>query len=213
MHGDKLKKNAFVEFLQQHVGNYYKDSILECKLIKKQKLYGFDAGKKHRFLEIKFANTIVMNKVKNIFYSKTKNGRKLMEKGFKFSSSNLYLYEANIPPLLRCFHIQQISPSGWIEINSDQCTSIYPKTTTCNYEYSIDIKDIHPQNDKETSVPYKICSFDIEASSSHGDFPLPIKYYKKLAQNIVDIYDDKIKHDEEFSESILKKNSSYCVWI
>ena len=27
---------------------------------------------------------------------------------------------------------------------------------------------------------YKICSFDIEASSSHGDFPVPIKDYKKL---------------------------------
>ena len=29
-------------------------------------------------------------------------------------------------------------------------------------------------------------SFDIEASSSHGDFPVPIKTYKKLAANIVD---------------------------
>ena len=26
------------------------------------------------------------------------------------------LYESNIPPLLRYFHIREISPSGWIEI-------------------------------------------------------------------------------------------------
>ena len=32
------------------------------------------------------------------------------------------------------------------------------------------------------------CGFDIEASSSHGDFPLPIKNYKKLATNILENY-------------------------
>jgi hypothetical protein len=42
--------------------------------------------------------------------------------------------------------------------------------------------------EKETRVPYKICSFDIEASSSHGDFPLPKKTYKRLAMNIVDVF-------------------------
>jgi hypothetical protein len=42
--------------------------------------------------------------------------------------------------------------------------------------------------EKETRVPYKICSFDIEASSSHGDFPLPKKTYKRLAMNMVDVF-------------------------
>ena len=51
----------------------------------------------------------------------------------------------------------------------------------------VNYKDIIPLNDKETMVPYKICSFDIEASSSHGDFPVPVKSYKKLATNIIDI--------------------------
>jgi hypothetical protein len=61
------------------------------------------------------------------------------------------------------------------------------KTTTCTYEYEIESKYIVPLNAKETIVPYKICSFDIEASSSHGDFPIPIKTYKKLATNMVDV--------------------------
>jgi hypothetical protein len=37
----------------------------------------------------------------------------------------------------------------------------------------------------EVRVPYKIMSFDIEASSSHGDFPVPIKSYKKLTTNTI----------------------------
>jgi DNA polymerase elongation subunit (family B) len=45
-----------------------------------------------------------------------------------------------------------------------------------------------PQPHKETRVPFKICSYDIEASSSHGDFPLPKKSYKRLAANMVDIF-------------------------
>jgi DNA polymerase elongation subunit (family B) len=58
--------------------------------------------------------------------------------------------------------------------------------TTCRFEYCVGHKDVVPQPEKETLVPYKIMSFDIEASSSHGDFPVPIKTYKKLAANIVD---------------------------
>jgi hypothetical protein len=61
------------------------------------------------------------------------------------------------------------------------------KTTTCKYEYECGWKAVKSAPEKETIVPYKICSFDIEASSSHGDFPVPIKSYKKLAANIMDI--------------------------
>jgi DNA polymerase elongation subunit (family B) len=52
------------------------------------------------------------------------------------------------------------------------------------------IKNIIALNEKEDRVPYKIMSFDIEASSSHGDFPIPIKTYKKLATNIVDYFEE-----------------------
>ena len=51
---------------------------------------------------------------------------------------------------------------------------------------SIHYKNIVGLPKRETSVPYKILSFDIEASSSHGDFPLAKKNYFKLASNIVD---------------------------
>ena len=42
-----------------------------------------------------------------------------------------------------------------------------------------------------------MCSFDIEASSSHGDFPLAKKSYKKLAVNIVDIWRKLDEYDYE----------------
>jgi DNA polymerase elongation subunit (family B) len=198
---------ALLEHLKSKVGLYHSTSILECSLIDRKKLYGFDAGKKHRFVEIKFANTIVYNKVKNLWY---KDGldedgekeRQLLKEGYKFVHNGertfIELYEANIPPLLRFFHIREISPSGWISLPKDKYTLLFAKTTSCDYEFIINYKDIVPLNDKERSVPYNIMSTDGEMSSSHGDFPVPVKSYKKLATNIVDHFEkiediDRIK--------------------
>ena len=36
--------------------------------------------------------------------------------GYVFSKCNCKIYECMIPPLLRFFHIQKISPSGWVRI-------------------------------------------------------------------------------------------------
>ena len=189
----QTKKTALFEHLKSKVGKYYSDGILECKLIERKKLYGFDAGKKHRFIEIKFANVNVYNKVKNLWYQDTTNEdgekeRRLLKNGYKFDNCNIELYEANIPPLLRFFHIREVSPSGWIAMPLKKTTQItgVNKTTSCDFEFVINYKNIIPLNNKEDRVPYKIMSFDIEASSSHGDFPVPIKSYKKLATNIVD---------------------------
>jgi DNA polymerase elongation subunit (family B) len=216
----QTKKNAFYNHLKTQVGKYYQDSITDCRLIERKKLYGFDAGKKHRFIEIKFANANIYNKVKNLWYKDTINEdgekeRKLLKNGYKFIYKDevtyIELYEANIPPLLRFFHIREVSPSGWIAMPIKKTTQVTElnKTTSCDYEFIINYKNVIPLNYKEDSVPYKIMSFDIEASSSHGDFPVPIKSYKKLATNIVDYFskleDKSIDLNREECKKILNE--------
>jgi DNA polymerase elongation subunit (family B) len=192
--GQKMKV-AFQEHLKGKVGKYYENSITECKLIERKKLYEFDAGKLHRFIQIKFANVPAYNKVKNFWYRDVtdelgQNERRLIKNGYFFKDCFIELYEANIPPLLRFFHLREISPSGWVALPYKKTKEIVgaEKKTSCDFEFQINYKNIIPLNDKETRVPYKIMSFDIEASSSHGDFPVPVKSYKKLATNIVDIF-------------------------
>jgi DNA polymerase elongation subunit (family B) len=191
----QTKKTALLEHIKSKIGKYYADSILEFKLIERKKLYGFDAGRKHRFIEMKFSNVNVYNKVKNLWYQDGINEdgekeRRLLKNGYKFVHNGeptfIELYEANLPPLLRFFHIREVSPSGWIAMPIKKTTVIFDKKTSCDLELSISHKNIIPLNHKEDSVPYKIMSFDIEAGSSHGDFPVPIKSYKKLATNIAD---------------------------
>jgi len=186
----ECERIEFEEQIREDIGDYHSQHFISTKLMNKKKLYGFDAGKEYNFILLKFKSEITMKKVKNLWFTTTiKKDTSifhLKKEGYECCDYSTKLYEANIPPLLRLFHIREISPTGWIAIPNGKSKKINPKQTSCDYEYSIEYKFIIPLENKETPVPYKICSFDIEASSSHGDFPLAEKTYKKLAQNIVD---------------------------
>ena len=200
-------KNSFLAFIKKKIGKYYENSITDCLIIKRKKLYGFDGGKEHKFIKFEFKNMGSYNKVKNLWYTDYNKGHKLFKNGLHFENTDTKLYEAAIPPLLRLFHIRDISPSGWIALPKKKTIEITDnKRTTCNYEFIVNYKDIIALNDRETRVPYKIMSFDIEASSSHGDFPVPIKSYKKLATNIVEYFETlKIDMTKELCKNILRR--------
>lgn len=195
-------KEEFVSHLRGKMGSYYENSLVKSKLIKKKKLYGFDGGKFYKFIKLEFDNIQALNKVKNIWYTgyKDESGKEIQNTlvkdkktgvtGYFYKNVYTELYESNIPPLLRFFHLKEISPSGWIAIpkkNTKKITN--SKSTHCKFEFITSYKNIFPLNDKEIRVPFKICSFDIEASSSHGDFPVPIKSYKKLATDIIEYFE------------------------
>ena len=200
-------KDKFLENIKMKMGKFYENTISECIIIKRKKLYGFDGGKEHKFIKFEFNSFAAFNKAKNLWYSDySKDGRKLLENGYNFNNTETRLYEANIPPLLRFFHIKDMSPSGWIALPNKKIINVPNKKTSCDFEYIINQKHIIPLNDKETRVPYKICSFDIEASSSHGDFPIPVKTYKKLATNIIEYFENlKMEMTPELCKNILKR--------
>ena len=200
-------KNSFLAFIKKKIGKYYENSITDCLIIKRKKLYGFDGGKEHKFIKFEFKNMGSYNKVKNLWYTDYNKGHKLFKNGLHFENTDIKLYEATIPPLLRLFHIRDISPSGWIALPKKKTIEITDnKRTTCNYEFIVNYKDIIALNDREIRVPYKIMSFDIEASSSHGDFPVPIKSYKKLATNIVEYFETlKMDMTKELCKNILRR--------
>jgi hypothetical protein len=200
---------AFMRDLQNNkkLDKRYKNSIISCDLVDHYKLYGFSGGKKHKFLKISFKNTVAMNKYKNLWYTynndeTTNNGEYRTRTNIVFQGVTTELYESNIPPLLRYFHINNISPSGWVCFKMNRVIKPQIHTTTCKYEFICPLTELIAQPDKETIVPYKICSFDIEASSSHGDFPIPIKTYKRFAANVVDIF---IKQMSVLNESVSKQ--------
>ena len=203
------EKNIFATHLRTKLGNYYENSIVDVLIVKKKKLYLFDNSKSYKFLKIKFNNLAVFNKAKRLWFedSKNENGQytqRLKPDGYIYSTENktynLKLYEAQIPPILRLFHKNNISPSGWIQFDTKKAEIIKNKKTFCNFEFVAGYKYLKSMPEKNDLVPYKILSFDIEASSSHGDFPVPIKNYKKLADDLLQ-YNNFSKAD--YTEEIL----------
>ena len=184
---DLGKVNTMVREIKSAIGDFYKDSITSFELVDSQKLYGFSAGKKSKFVKLVFKNTVVLNKVKNLWFQQLPDGGRRVKPFTPYTQ----LYEANLPPLLRFFHLTKIYPNGWVMV-STRAPQTPVKTTTCTYEYVASKTLIKPLPEKETIVPYKIMSFDIEAGSSHGDFPLPKKTYKRLAINMMDNYEKLI---------------------
>jgi DNA polymerase elongation subunit (family B) len=184
-------KNDFISFLIKKLGYGYNKCIYDSIVVERETLYGFDNHKKYNFIRIEFINTRSMKKCIDLWYNPYKdNSRTLKSNGLMFHNYQTFIYESNIPSVLRFFHINDISPSGWIGIDTSNgyITTVKQteQNTTCKYEYICSYNDIIPMNHMDDIVPYKICSFDIEANSSHGDFPVPIKTYKKLATNIIE---------------------------
>ena len=203
-------KDNFVDLLRDKLSYRFKNGIVESSLVDHHKLYGFSGGKKHKFIKLVFQNMSVMNKTKNLWYSYEENrhtGERMRKRtNLIYKKVEIELYEGNIPPLLRYFHINNVSPSGWVRILLKNMVRPNTKQTTCSFEYICSFKHLKPLPEKETRVPYKICSYDIEASSSHGDFPVPIKSYKRLATNIVDVFIKQFNYlDESKGKQLLEQ--------
>ena len=181
--------------------SYYEDSIISCRLIKRKKLYGFDGGKEYKFVKLIFKNLTAMNKVKNLWFKGEWGKNRRLNSKKIFMRTITKLYEAKLPPLLRFFHMTDISPTGWIRLLKKKDRSY--KNTTCDYNYTVHYRDIKPLCDKEAAIPLKVLSFDIEASSSHGDFPLARKRYEKLAGDILTYWDTYENCDGEDLENII----------
>ena len=113
-----------------------------------------------------------------------------------FSQNYFPLFESNISPLLRFIHLSNIQACGNIVIakNSYEHTDI--PLTTSDIEITAKWNDIK-SDVNEYQSPFKILAYDIECDSSHGDFPLPIKDYTKLAREIYYAFLKVAKNDPD----------------
>lgn len=98
----------------------------------------------------------------------------------------LKVYEANIDPALRFFHIQDLVPAGWVRVES----GLWDYANTSDGKRAdvfacADACDIHPAPDVGMA-PYLVASWDIECMSSHGDFPLAAKTWRKPLRELVE---------------------------
>ena len=124
-------------------------------------------------------------------------------------------YKSDLTPLLDFFHNRNIQPCGWIKFD---CVKIYKTGQKSDFSdtkknvFYVNYKKIEPV-EKYEFAPFKIMSWDIEADSSHGDFPLGEKNYKKLAMEMTDFYLDYIQKNKNYEDKELINIFKYMLSI
>lgn len=191
-----IKFNSKIEkFTCEYIKDFIKSECGEIdnvSNIKKKDFYGFANGELCNFIRLKFKT--------NQGY---RSAIKILQKKVIIPQVNdipikYKLYESNLEPYLRMFHIKKILPSGWIKIPNGKYFDDYNLETHCNINIGCIWSDISGI-EKDEIAPFKIASFDIECSSFDGSFPQASKKYTKLAYELL----DKCKYLEK--EDIFKE--------
>lgn len=153
--------------------------LVSMSLVYRKDFWGFNNGAKFPFIKIVVKSLALFNSLK-WYYMKQK-----VPEGWK-------LYESNITPMLRLIHQRELDPCGWVRVNAGTYTitddpdpeSDAMPMSRCQINALTSVRDVHCEK-KNSIAPLLIASFDIECTSSHGDFPVARKSYIKLAQDLI----------------------------
>jgi DNA polymerase elongation subunit (family B) len=157
--------------------------LVDVKAIKKKEFWGFTNNVDFRFIKVTVKSLALFNGLKYYFQT-------LKKKGFQ-------LYESNIDPFLRYIHEKDIRPCGWIKVTNFEEEENSMFDTRCDYNLQACYDSIVPVT-RNSIAPLMIASFDIECTSSHGDFPVAMKDYRKVAQDLGNVAKAGYEITEEF---------------
>ena len=163
------------KYMAQYMNREYERKIIpknmeshfkDLTIVRKKDFWGFTNNKIFRFMKISVKSLKLYNTLKYYFKS-------LEKKGY-------IAYENNIDPFLKYLHIQDIKPCSWVRVEKYK---INDDISRCDYNIVSNYKNIIPI-EKNKIAPILVTSFDIECTSSHGDFPVAKKTYSKVAQDL-----------------------------
>jgi DNA polymerase elongation subunit (family B) len=159
------------EYNKKIISRPLESHFVSIKVVRKKDFWGFTNDKIFRFLKVSVKSLKLYNNLKYYFKSLEKNDFKM--------------YETNIDPFLKYIHTQNIRPCDWVRIEKGNY-DIGDDISRCDYNIETEYKNIAPSQVNKIA-PLLITSFDIECSSSHGDFPVAKKNYSKVAQDLATI--------------------------
>ena len=170
--------NHFTNKNNNKVYYKYKQTLKDIQLLKLKIAEGFTNDTEYYFGRLVFTNYDGMKKYKYYLENNDININTINE----LNKIRFKLYEANFPPLLRCFHIRNISGCSWVDTNNYKLiTDENKKISRCDIEIIVNWLEINPIK-KDFNAPFRICSFDIECNSDSGDFPQALKPCDKIIQ-------------------------------
>jgi DNA polymerase elongation subunit (family B) len=159
-----------------HIESITKRELRSFEIVHKKPLSKFTGTDNFKYVKLNFNNYADFKKWSYLL------GKEILIPGLSGGKPTIYQkYESNISPMLRGIH-DTIS-IGWITITKMKKLTIDDTINTKAW-YSCDVANIRACS--KTYVPPLIyLSFDIEADSSHADFPIANKRYTKLAREML----------------------------
>ena len=180
-----LKVKNMVNAIRGKMARTTRTNLLNFDVVRRKNLYGFTNNHMFPFLRVIFKDTTSMNGALKVI-------RENKIHGISFKDN---IFESNIPPFLRFIHKNNIQPAGWIKISGGNyiVNRGTDKLTNCQIDITVENWKKVKSFESEEAVPFLTAVYDIECNSSHGDFPLARKNYKKPAQ---EIYEYSQKHSK-----------------
>lgn len=155
--------------------------LVSVKEVRKKEFYGFTNQEDFIFLKISVKSLALFQSLRSFFQYPPKEFLEKYKEPFR-------LYESNLDPFLRFIHLQNLQPCGWVELPAQKYQIIANGCEDDNYSRANISVSIHYSQVKpfecNQMAPLTIVSFDLECTSSHGDFPVAKKDYRKLAKDM-----------------------------
>lgn len=172
----------FVEWLSQETAI----EDIDCLPVERQSLYGYQGNNKKAMLRLSFRNEIERKKAKRLWFPYCTNPKERTPE-IHYNGSKLRCYEVNVSAIIQFLHTTKYLPSGIVKIDQTRFSRRVPKTTALRANhYKVPWQAVVPTTEIEAcSIPLLVDSYDIEASSSHGEFPMAIKNYSMTAREII----------------------------
>ena len=136
--------------------------LVEFKLEYHKKFYGYTGGKQFRFVRMSFQSLEIFYTVRKEFLDEKQCPKMSLRNGEK----PLEVFESNIDPMLRFFHLRGISPCGWACVKGDEYESETGIRISCDWE------SITPAASPIPTAPLLHAFWDIECYSKSGEFPM-----------------------------------------
>jgi DNA polymerase elongation subunit (family B) len=172
------------EQIMKNLPSSFKESVT-FEEVNKKSIWGFTNNSYKQYIKLSFKNLTCMYIV-----------RKMLQKKMKLVSlnTNFQFHESNIDAFLRFIHNQNIKPGGWVTIDCfDQ--DVGELETKCQINIQASCCDVNPYESSKFA-PIVIMSFDIECTSSSGDFPVPIKTYRKTADELIQYFNSLNRYSD-----------------
>ena len=149
--------------------------LIEFKVEHHQKFYGYTGGKPFRFVRMSFQSMSLFYTVRKEFLDEKNNPKMVLRAGER----PLDVFESNIDPMLRFFHLRGVTPCGWA------CVKGADVETDTGIRIQCDWTAVSPASAPPGKVvaPLLHAFWDIECYSHSGDFPVAVPKAKKTCSS------------------------------